>query len=702
MTSTTSSYKLPQDVRAQLLSMRGIIILMTCFYMLIGPVASYLATTMVLQGDAGTMPYFAGQTFFQNMYVVFYPTAIFFGAIGAAYVTRYQHVQKQSNFYHSLPISRMNLLTSRIAALIMIQVVLVAVSILLMVVVSGRIPIDGFMLRVGKWAVVHFLHIILTFMLSFGIGLLAGQLTANTISQLLMMGVFHLTIPLIGVTMMAALEGLFETFASKGIAWSLMSFNIFQSMSFQEKMHAADNDPAVGLLAFQQSDILWPIGQYVIFIALTVLSFVLTYYLYKHRKAEKAGETLQYAPVGTFIKVAYVVLGTSIVGFAFYSFGANTTIGFVLGAILAMIIVHTIVEMIYQQDLHGMRRHWGSALLGLVISLAIYGLCISGVIDYDHYVPKSNHIQAVKVDLQLEDSSYNWAMEDAWLHDPAYISAVLEATKQLSDKHIDAEEIGDQMADKSEAQTLRLKDDTMVQSVQVAYQNKLGITTVRRFNVAYKDFQKIYPLVMNKTNYHKALWQTVLDTPDNAITGLSVDGQAMLEQANDTKNLIYSDAKGKILNADPARTSALREAMHKDIEKRTADTMQSGKVGTIYINGMNFGRTFNVYRGDAAINALFDKWRTEGFLPSTTEVAQAVLANNDVLMATIEKNEKGYRERRKVTDVAEVEKLLNEDTVEDGAAVIFGKAVNKESCVVIRPKVEDGTYYEQIRYIIEK
>ena len=79
-----------------------------------------------------------------------------------------------------------------------------------------------------------------------------------------------------------------------------------------------------------------------------------------------------------------------------------------------------------------------------------------------------------------------------------------------------------------------------------------------------------------------------------------------------------------------------------------------------------------------------------------------MLANNDVLMATIEKNEKGYRERRKVTDVAEVEKLLNEDTVEDGAAVIFGKAVNKESCVVIRPKVEDGTYYEQIRYIIEK
>lgn len=696
MTSTTSCYKLSQDVRRQLFSMRGIILLMTSFYMLIGPVAAYLSATYLLRGDVQTLAYFAGNSFLKSHYMPFYLVAIAFGAVGATYITRYQHVRKQSNFYHSLPVSRMQLLTSRMVALFIIQVVLLAVSLALIVVISGRIPIEGFMVRVAKWACIHFIHILLAFLLSFAIALLAGQLTANTISQLLMIGVLHCTIPLVGITAMAVLTGLFYTFDSEGIPMALMSFNIFRSMSFETS--TGMDDINAGLLAFQSSQLVWPVLQYIIFIVLIVFCMALAFYLYQRRQTEKAGETLQYRKVGIFIKVIYIAMATTLVGLLFYEMGEKHLLGFLVGAVLAMIIVHLIIEMIYQQTIHVMRRHWISALVGLAFALVICGVCIGGILDYDHYLPKTERVSAVDVNFQLEDSPFEWSLDEKAAKDPAYIASVMEMVKQLSDKNIIDEERLNSMMEEDEG-IKRLEDNNGIQYVQVVYKTKYGLPTVRHYNVSYDDFQKLYGLAMNYANYHESVWREELLSTSKSYEGITLDISPLYEEAMSTQSLVYLDAKGQQVNNDPKKTSALLAAMKSDIEKRNAETYQSGMIGSIYLEKSMSSKTFTVYAKDEALRQLFETWRDEGYLPSKEAISETVLIGNDVLLAELNDSERGYSEIKRITDKEEAIRYIFEDSVDENSAIMFGAPVDHKRCLVIQPKMPDAAEHFTIRYL---
>ena len=194
MTSQKSYNNLGKNVRDQLHKMRSAILLLGVLYLAAGPVWFLLQMT--------SYPKYSSLPLLSNLYVgyfhVFYFLALALGTVGGFYATRYQNVPQQSNFYHSLPVTRQGLLSARILALVLVQVLLlivvtmVDVGVVLMTAshVSGALTAN----LVGA-AGIHFCYIMLVFLLALAVSLFAGQLTANTIGQVLMTAVLHLSVP---------------------------------------------------------------------------------------------------------------------------------------------------------------------------------------------------------------------------------------------------------------------------------------------------------------------------------------------------------------------------------------------------------------------------------------------------------------------------------------------------------------------------
>ena len=123
MTSQKSYNNLGKNVRDQLHKMRSAILLLGVLYLAAGPVWFLLQMT--------SYPKYSSLPLLTNLYVgyfhVFYFLALALGTVGGFYATRYQNVPQQSNFYHSLPVTRQGLLSARILALVLVQVLLLIV-----------------------------------------------------------------------------------------------------------------------------------------------------------------------------------------------------------------------------------------------------------------------------------------------------------------------------------------------------------------------------------------------------------------------------------------------------------------------------------------------------------------------------------------------------------------------------------------------
>ena len=295
MTSQKSYNNLGKNVRDQLHKMRSAILLLGVLYLAAGPVWFLLQMT--------SYPKYSSLPLLSTLYVgyfhVFYFLALALGTVGGFYATRYQNVPQQSNFYHSLPVTRQGLLSARILALVLVQVLLlivvtmVDVGVVLMTAshVSGALAAN----LVGA-AGVHFCYIMLVFLLALAVSLFAGQLTANTIGQVLMTAVLHLSVPFVAAVFMGICSTFTSTVGNVGLLEHLTRFNIltgFMAMITSANDHINTLNPglvtAENAANFAPQQLVWDPAVTILYVVLAVVRFVGAYVLYNRRAVEKAG-----------------------------------------------------------------------------------------------------------------------------------------------------------------------------------------------------------------------------------------------------------------------------------------------------------------------------------------------------------------------------------------------------------------------------
>lgn len=687
MTSQKSYNNLGKNVRDQLHKMRSAILLLGVLYLAAGPVWFLLQMT--------SYPKYSSLPLLTNLYVgyfhVFYFLALALGTVGGFYATRYQNVPQQSNFYHSLPVTRQGLLSARILALVLVQVLLlivvtmVDVGVVLMTAshVSGALAAN----LVGA-AGIHFCYIMLVFLLALAVSLFAGQLTANTIGQVLMTAVLHLSVPFVGAVFMGICSTFTSTVGNVGLLEHLTRFNIrtgFMAMITSANDHINTLNPALvtaeDAANFAPQQLVWDPVVTILYVVLAVALFVGTYVLYNRRAVEKAGDTLLYPMVGNVIKALYVFLGGVVCGLFFWSLVAETMIGFVIGAVIAMVVVHLIAEMLYSMDVDGVRRHYISSIVGLAVALVVSLGFHMGLFDLDHHLPDTASVKGAVI-AYSDDNDSRFDVKSKFATDPQTVEKIMTAAAQAEEKNLADIDSGD-------------PDMPDVVDLNLAYGTMFGKTT-RHFTLTVEDAQAIMAPLLGDANVSAGAWSAIAEATINDVVELYVcppfgDLVGGYETwLIESENSYSESGEGKLVKnkEDGARRAEeLLKAIQSDIAKRDRSVFESRVVaklgyGVLAENDYNeaditYGNVFTIYEGDKATTALLAKWREEGFLDDEQTQLNEMLEGYE---ATVYDQEKGNGEGDLGTMSSEafVNAYLAGDLVSDSQARNYNVPLEKD------------------------
>ena len=693
MTSTRSYNNLGKNVRDQLHRMRSAILLLGVLYLAVGPV--WFLLQMTTFSTYSSLPLLI--SLYTDYFTPFYFMALALGTVGGLYVTRYQNVPQQSNFYHSLPVTRAGLYSARILALVLVQLLFLIVVTMVDVVVvlmTARHVSGALAANLCGAAGLHFCYIMLVFVLALAVSLFAGQLTANTVGQVLMTAVLHLSVACSGAALGAITDAFSETVGQIGLFEHLMRFNILTGFmgtiaSANDRLSVLNASlvTAEDAANFAPQHLLWPPVTTLASLALALLLLAGSYALYQRRAVEKAGDTLLDARVGSVIKALYVFLGGVGIGLLFWQVVGNTLIGFILGALIAMVVVHLICEMLYSMDVDGVRRHYISSLVGLVVALCVSLGFQTGLIDLDSRLPDASSVKGAVIAYDGEnDNDYN--VHSAEATDPAVIEKVMAAASQAQAKNqtdINWEE----------------GDVPDITNVTLAYDTLFGKNT-RNFTLLTEDAQAIMAPVYDDSKAQAAAWSKLSAASVDDIAEFSlVPNFGNIYGGYDTYLIESRDIYGNGANnvrddADGrARAAELLEALKEDLAQRDLDVYQSRirmsvNMSILSTNDygedrLSWGNMFTIYEGDKATCALLDQWQAEGFLQDEATQLREILGNSEAIVYDpAQGNEEG---RIGILDTdAFIDAYLAGDLVEQSQVIRFGVPVQKD----IRIDLLDG------------
>lgn len=700
MTSKTSYNNVGKYIWQQLRATRSFILLVAVVYMAIGPLL--LALSMSSLGvSANPLPML--QMLFKDYYTVYFFAAVAFATLGVIYVTRYQNVQTQSNYYHSLPVSRSRLLAGRVLALVIVQLLL-----LLIVTVASIVASMLFARSIGESAIVgplvqsaalHFVYIMLVFLLAMAITLFAGQLTASTVGQILMTVVLHGTIILCSGVSSMFLDSFAETYYNGGWTSNLVKFNIFYLFADAGNIDSGFElvNPLMnaGDLAslLDVGRLVWPMSMTLICVGLTVALLVGSFLLYRRRAVEKAGDTLMFAWVGSVVKAIYVLLGGFFGGFALFSMASHSFVAFVLGVVIAAVIVHIVAEMIYSQDVNGIRQHWLSTLVPMALAITVAFLFHSGIVSYDDHLPKAESIEAAAISFN-DSASDGKALNTEAAKDPAIINKVTAAMEAANAVRIRHE---DMMVENPEDEATIAPTQTLL----ISYKTALGGKTSRYYNVPTEEAAKIMAPFLNDPHYYETAWSSLMNMKLENVTELVVNGNGFADFASiDSELSLISDGSAQMSKAERAarleRSEALLKAVKSDLKKRNAEVLASRVVGYVTYGGATgdksksvWGMRYPIYAGDSATVALLQDWRDQGILPEEHTTLSAALTGMAIKTVTYDDSEQGYTVTGTMSNEDFINAWLAGDFVYTDQADRYGFDVNKKQGVIVVDATSD-------------
>lgn len=702
MTSKTSYNNVGKYIWQQLRATRSFILLVAVVYMAIGPLL--LAFSMSSLGvSANPLPML--QMLFKDYYTVYFFAAVAFATLGVIYVTRYQNVQTQSNYYHSLPVSRSRLLAGRVLALVIVQLLL-----LLIVTVASMVASMLFARSIGESAIVgplvqsaalHFVYIMLVFLLAMAITLFAGQLTASTVGQILMTVVLHATVLLFSGVGSMFLDSFAETYYNGGWTSNLGKFNIFYlfvnvgniDSGFDVVNPLMTSGDLVSLLDVGR--LVWPLSMTLICVGLTVVLLVGSFLLYRRRAVEKAGDTLMFAWVGSAVKAIYVIIGGLFGGFALFSMASHSFVAFVLGVVIAAVVVHIVAEMIYSQDVNGIRQHWLSTLVPMALAIAVAFLFHSGIVNYDDHLPKADSIEAAAISFN-DSATDGKALSTAAAKSPETINKVVAAMEAANAARISQD---DMIVENPEDEAQMVP----VQTLLVSYKTAFGGKNTRYYNVTVEEAAKIMAPFLNDSHYYESAWSSLMNMELENVSELFVDGNGFADFASidsEVTLIADSDTNDKMSKTERAtrleRSEALLQAMKSDLKKRNADVLASRVVGYVTYGGATgeknsavWGMRYPVYADDSATVALLQDWRDQGILQEEHTTLSAALTGMAIKTVTYDDSEQGYTVTGTMSNEDFINAWLAGDFVYTDQADRYGFDVNKKQGVIVVDATSD-------------
>lgn len=303
----------------------------------------------------------------------------------------YLHTRQKVDFYHSLPISRTklfvnNYLTGVIFA-VSSYVVMLVIALACAYAMGFGAAVDWS--AIGGAVVSH----LIVFLLLYALTVLTTVVCGNTVISLLLLAWVMLSPMLVYMLYSGLCNKFYQTYTMQSVDMKavfhlapLVQFFALDGLHY-ERVEYVEQTSALGLL--------------LVYLVAAVAVTVLSWYLFRIRKSERAGVALAFAPAKLPIKVYMcLIMGVAFgLGFGMIAGDFWFWVGLVLGAVLC----HWIVEMIYAFDFHAIFAKPVHLAVILVVLFA-GALCMKfDVTGYDSWLPDRNSIQAVSISGSTEE-----------------------------------------------------------------------------------------------------------------------------------------------------------------------------------------------------------------------------------------------------------------------------------------------------------
>ncbi len=449
-------------------------------------------------------------------------TALLAVIVGTA-IFSYLHNRKKVDFYHSLPISRNNLfITKYILGILIVVPIMILIQLLsygiLSVILKENITGVKDVFEAIAFDTVFFISI-------YSFVVFSNIIAGNTIIGVLLSGI----IINLGTIITAIIISLGEVFFRGVYLNYLLDYQIKYNpiICYFSLQNNKEFEPAVNI-SFSKINLL------ITHIIITIIIAIICWLLFKVRKSEKSNICLSFKYAKTILKYLGVCIGSILMGLIFYTV-TYKNFSLYFGVILGSIILHCIVEIIYDFDFRAMFKNWYSIIGCAIISCVIICTFHFDLFKTQQYIPSINKISNIDIN---NTSGIANSINDV---ENDEIIEIITALHQISVKNYDF---------KNNTRSINTNNN-IIGTFRVTYNLKNNLIVKRDIYIYNESLDLLKQLMNNEEYIQKAL--------------------PFLYDTNVAKNnftlQIYNNANNSIYVTDYEKYLKLMEVLKKDIEQ---------------------------------------------------------------------------------------------------------------------------------------
>ena len=397
-----------------------------------------------------------------------YAFVVFVAVILAFDYFRYLHSKKQMDFYECLPVTRRDWFVQKtVAALFVFLVPFVISSVMQSVLLLAYGLTDFIYIRSILYTI---LCMTLIFLVTWITAVLAMIMTGHPVVATLGFAVFCGYAPIILRYIFPLLaDRYFETYVSNNVSLYFLTYispvglavnlldNVYREWIFKEN-----------------------IKDLIILLVIILSLFVLSYKLFVKRPAESAGRAMAFEKANPIIRILLVIPLSLYLGIYLGSVtNVAETVWMIVGFVLGVILLHGIIESIFQFDIRGLWSHKIQMVSCLAVTIAVACVFWFELTGYDEYIPKFEKID--KMYVQLNDN-YFYRYSD--------FDGLFDEQRELAYQLV---------ADVIEADSTYNSKDYKI--LNITYHMKNGTTVARRYRIDTKKHMDLIDKIYATEDY---------------------------------------------------------------------------------------------------------------------------------------------------------------------------------------------------------
>ena len=478
------------------------------------------------------------------------------------------HSRQKTDFYHSLPLRRESLFCNQtVIGILFYLVPEIAAALLGLCICASQ---GYFTLEIaGTMAGMVALHL-LVYLLIYLLVVLAMLLTGNLLVGILGAAGFLVYFP--GITYL--LEGYKETFfvthvGSMDGGLSILNMPLVRygsPLGWYEKIMRDLN-------AGEAASAAEIIGAVIVCVVLYLLSI----WIYKKRSSESTGKAMVFTGFGKVVKFLVEIPASLLVGLLAYQMapvGGGGLVWFICGLVIGLVLSHSVMEIIYQQDFRKFFRHRLELGIEAVLTAGIVLVFALDITGYDSYLPSQDELAYVSLNQNsltsenqviLSRDEKNDTLNIQYLYDLPDGGMELQPDEQIYDllQQFQANR------EKFQWKEQQIDEEQDIQYIEVMYKLKNGKSVYRNYRVAMdQELQEDMNALWNRVDFRDGMY---LDWENKKDYLLSVQW----ESVDDLQEMSSVGEQGG---------QEFMDALKKDIENADMNTYMEYPVGKIYFN----------------------------------------------------------------------------------------------------------------------